>query len=84
MSLLSTIKKCNLLCVIKDYTIENQGETDSSPTELNITFSIVGENPKDGVSIKEFKSYTPPTKTGQTDRSGTGILDNIGSVVNIF
>ena len=40
-----TIKKCNLLCVIKDYTIENQGETDSSPTELNITFSIVGENP---------------------------------------
>ena len=79
-----TIKKCNLLCVIKDYTIENQGETDSSPTELNVTFSIVGENPKDGVSIKEFKSYTPPTKTGQTDRSGTGILDNIGSVVNIF
>ena len=79
-----TIKKCNLLCVIKDYTIENQGETDSSPTELNVTFSIVGENPKDGVSIKEFKSYTPPTKTGQTDRSGTGILDNLGSVVNIF
>ena len=79
-----TIKKCNLLCVIKDYTIENQGETDSSPTELNVTFSIVGENPKDGVSIKEFKSYTPPTKTGQTDRSGTGILDNLGSVVHIF
>ena len=79
-----TIKKCNLLCVIKDYTIENQGETDSSPTELNVTFSIVGENPKDGVSIKEFKSYTPPTKSGQTDRSGTGILDNLGSVVNIF
>ena len=79
-----TIKKCNLLCVIKDYTIENQGETDSSPTELNVTFSIVGENPKDGVSIKEFKSYTPPKKSGQTDRSGTGILDNLGSVVNIF
>ena len=79
-----TIKKCNLLCVIKDYTIENQGETDSSPTELNITFSIVGENPKDGVSIKEFRSYTPPAKTGQSSRSGTGILDNLGSVVNIF
>ena len=79
-----TIKKCNLLCVIKDYTIENQGETDSSPTELNVTFSIVGENPKDEVSIKEFKSYTPPTKTGQSDRTGTGILDNLGSVVNIF
>ena len=79
-----TIKKCNLLCVIKDYTIENQGETDSSPTELNVTFSIVGENPKDGVSIKEFKSYTPPAKTGQSTRSGTGILDNLGSVVNIF
>ena len=82
-----TIKQCNLLCVIKDYSLDNQGETDSSPTELNVTFSIVGENPLDISEMKEqaeTKSYTPPKKTGQTDRSGTGILDNLGSVVNIF
>ena len=48
-----TIKKCNLLCVLKDYTIENQGEADASPTELSVTFSIVGENPGDGIDLKQ-------------------------------
>ena len=86
---LGTIKKCNLLCVIKDYTIENQGETDSSPTELNVTFSIVGENPQDVEDNALGKyNYTPAvdsTKRKYTfERSRTGILDNLGSVVNIF
>ena len=47
----------------------------------------LGENPLDISEMKEqaeTKSYTPPKKSGQTDRSGTGILDNLGSVVNIF
>lgn len=83
-----TIKKCNLLCVIKDYTIENQGEIDSSPTELNVTFSIVGENPldvKDEIKKYNYTPATDPTKRKYTfERSGTGILDNLGSVVNIF
>ena len=79
-----TIKKCNLLCVLKDYTIENQGETDASPTELSVTFSIVGENPGDGIDLKQESAYTPAIKTGQTDRTGEGILDNLGSVVDIF
>ena len=84
----AVIKKCTLLCVIKDYTIENQGEVDSSPTELSVTFSIVGENPK--VTKEERKKstaenlYTPPKKTGQKDRTGEGLLDNLGSLVNIF
>ena len=79
-----TVKKCNLLCVIKDYTIDNQGETDASPTELSVTFSIVGENPIDGIDFKAEKEFIPAQKTGQTDRTGTGILDNLGSVVDIF
>ena len=79
-----TIKKCNLLCVLKDYTIENQGETDASPTELSVTFSIVGENPEDGINLQQESVYTPAKKTGQTDRTGEGILDNLGSVVDIF
>ena len=84
----AVIKKCTLLCVIKDYTIENQGEVDSSPTELSVTFSIVGENPK--VTKEERKksttenSYTPPKKTSKKDRTGEGLLDNLGSLVNIF
>ena len=79
-----TIKKCNLLCVLKDYTIENQGETDASPTELSVTFSIVGENPEDGIDLKQESTYIPAIKTGKTDRTGEGILDNLGSVVDIF
>ena len=79
-----TIKKCNLLCVLKDYTIENQGEMDSSPTELSVTFSIVGENPGDGIDFVQEKEFNMSVKTGQTDRTGTSILDNLGSVVDIF
>ena len=79
-----TIKKCNLLCVLKDYTIENQGETDASPTELSVTFSIVGENPEDGINLQQESVYTPAIKTGKKDRTGEGILDNLGSVVDIF
>ena len=79
-----TIKKCNLLCVLKDYTIENQGEIDSSPTELNVTFSIVGENPPSDGYISKSKSYTPPPKTGLTDRTGTSLLDNLGGVMSVF
>ena len=80
-----TIKKCNLLCVLKDYTIENQGEMDSSPTELSVTFSIVGENPGDGIDFAtDNDTYTVEEPTGLRDRTGTSILDNLGSVVDIF
>ncbi len=39
----STIKKYNLLCVMKDYSIEYTGEVDSSPADVTVSFSIVGE-----------------------------------------
>ena len=80
-----TIKKCNLLCVLKDYTIENQGDIDSSPTELNVTFSIVGENPWDGIDYSsKNKSYTLPTTENKMKRTSDGILDNLGDVVSVF
>ena len=82
------IKRCNLLCVIKDYMIENQGEIDASPTELGVTFSIVGENPPDGSELARTaygaSNYEPPKKTGNTDRTGTGILDNLDSIVDLI
>ena len=82
------IKRCNLLCVIKDYMIENQGEIDASPTELSVTFSIVGENPPDGSELARAaygaSNYEPPKKTGNTDRTGTGILDNLDSIVDLI
>lgn len=39
----STIKKYNLLCVMKDYSIEYVGEIDSGPADVTVSFSIVGE-----------------------------------------
>ena len=41
----NTIKKYDLLCVLKDFSEEYVGEVDSAGTDLNVTFSIVGENP---------------------------------------
>lgn len=46
----STIKKYNLLCVMRDYSIEYTGEVDSSPADVSVTFSIVGE-------IDEMREY---------------------------
>jgi hypothetical protein len=42
---LQTINMSDLLVVLKDFTEEWQGEIDSSPTELALMFSVVGENP---------------------------------------
>ena len=89
---LATIKKSDLLCVIKDHTIENQGEIDSSPTELTMTFSIVGENPGEEDYLISGKvdsyddSYTPPPKLDKdTDRySSNSILNNLDSLVEVF
>jgi len=38
-----TIRKMDLLCVLKDFSEEYHGETDSAGSDLNITFSVVGE-----------------------------------------
>ena len=43
----STIKKFDLLCVLKDFTEEYYGEIEGGGQDLNISFSIVGENPDD-------------------------------------
>jgi hypothetical protein len=40
------INVSDLLVVLKEFTEEWQGEVDASPTELAVTFSVVGENPK--------------------------------------
>jgi hypothetical protein len=49
---LNLINKFNLLCVLKDYSEEYVGEIDSGGTDLNVTFSIVGENPEEDESKK--------------------------------
>ncbi len=41
----STIKKFDLLCVMKDFSEEYAGEIEGGGQDLSISFSIVGENP---------------------------------------
>lgn len=43
----STIKKFDLLCVMKDFSEEYMGDIDAGALDLNISFSIVGENPEE-------------------------------------
>ena len=47
---LSTINMYDLLLTLRDMSEERSGEIDSSGTDLNIGFSIVGENPGDQLS----------------------------------
>ena len=47
----STITKFDLLLILKDYTIDYTGDIDSAAPDLNLTFSIVGENPPDKVIV---------------------------------
>ena len=49
---LNTLKKYSLLCVLKDFSEEYVGEIDSGGTDLNVSFSIVGENPEEDIAKK--------------------------------
>ena len=53
----STIRRFDLLCVLKDFMEEYSGDIDAGGVDLNVTFSIVGENPggaEDEQLNKEF------------------------------
>jgi hypothetical protein len=52
----STIRRFDLLCVLKDFAEEYSGDVDGGGVDLNVTFSIVGENPigADQEDIGEF------------------------------
>jgi len=53
------LKKYRLLCVLKDFSEDYVGEIDAGGTDLTVTFSIVGENPKSdlGASILNSIDY---------------------------
>jgi hypothetical protein len=55
----STIKKFDLLVLLKDYSIEYSGESEANSPDLSLSFSIVGENPSDVVMTQG--SDTPDT-----------------------
>ena len=78
---LATIKKCDFLCVIKDFAFEYQGETDAAPTELAVTFSIVGENPFEAQDVPETVAYELNEPENSTPGFGDSVLNNLGGAV---
>lgn len=48
----STIRKFDLLCVLKDFTEEYEGDIDAPGPDLNLVFSVVGENPDNNIEKK--------------------------------
>ena len=60
------IKKYHLLGVLKDFTEESIGEIDSGGTDLNVSFSIVGENPSQ-TALQVIKSNKKTTGRSNFD-----------------
>jgi hypothetical protein len=52
---LNLLNKFDLLCILKDYSEEYVGEIDAGGTDLNVTFSVVGENPEEDI-MKQMKA----------------------------
>ena len=84
---LSTINKYELLLVLKDFSEERSGEIDSSGTDLNLTFSIVGENPdkiKDISIFGDIKSNVPEKLTLRDEvkkSTAANIADSVGNMI---
>ena len=51
----STINKYDLLLVLKELSEERSGDIEASANDLNLTFSIVGENPRPASGIEKGK-----------------------------
>ena len=82
---LATISRTQLLCVIKDFTFESQGDIDSAPTELAINFSVVGEWPMESAGntlIKENEEFTVKPRNDYKPSFAQSILNNLGGAVS--
>ena len=85
----STIQKYDLLVILKGFQEEFQGEIDSGPAELSLSFSIVGENPIGESFYKKSVISNNPTgnkeNTEQNNNSGKSILEKaINSVSKVI
>jgi len=57
----STIRSYNLLCVLKDFSEDYNGDTEGGAQDLNLTFSVVGEL---NFSIPDYQNQIPSSIQG--------------------
>lgn len=90
----STINKYSLLLTLKDFSEERSGEIDGSGTDLNLSFSIVGENPIDRPNAfhsdvinkrNEAKKSRDEAKQQEKERKAgnltSGIMNSVTSLI---
>lgn len=64
---LATIKKFSLLCILRDYSEDYTGESDSGGSDLSVAFSIVGEISDEMEFIEELLGGLPKTTLDTPD-----------------
>ena len=74
----STIRKFDLLCVLRDFIEEFSGDIDAGAGDLSVAFSIVGENPTDS-ETPEIKAPFDTTRNPMLS-SALGVLSNAPSL----
>lgn len=77
---LATVKKFPLLITLRDYQVEYVGDQESSPVELSLHFSIVGElNTKMSDAARNLNSMELPNKPKTPSLSTPGLNSASGS-----
>ena len=72
---LSTISKYDLLVVLRDFVEERTGDIDSGGSDLNLVFSIVGENPT--AELKTTNSYSAANNARKAQLKKDKIKDKV-------
>lgn len=80
----STIRKFDFLVVLKDYQVDYQGETDASGADLTVSFSIVGENPKDELPKNPGKEVTERDDMKQRTDYSTILSGGVSSALKLL
>jgi Ran GTPase-activating protein (RanGAP) involved in mRNA processing and transport len=82
---LQTVNMSDLLVVLKDFTEEWQGEIDSSPTELALMFSVVGENPQAELNLTgNSREKAKNAKINKAEKDGSKWLQySAGKVISL-
>ena len=78
---LSTISKYDLLVVLRDFVEERTGEIDSGGSDLNLVFSIVGENPS--TELKTTNSYSEANNARKAQLKKDKIKDKVNLATSV-
>ena len=76
----STIRKFDLLCVLKDFTEEYEGDIDAPGPDLNLVFSVVGENPDNNIEKERQEKLNWGNFDNSQNRSIEYYQDTVTSI----